>query len=77
MWNLLFGVSFVVMLKELNPIIHSQLRLVIMTLLVSAEEVDFNYLKEQINAWGKEHARPVVHSVWAKIYSCNTYSYKF
>ncbi len=77
MWNLLFGVSFVVMLKELTPIIHSQLRLVIMTLLVSAEEVDFNYLKEQINAWGKEYARPVVHSVWAKTYSCNTYSYKF
>lgn len=77
MWNLLFGVSFVVMLKELTPIIHSQLRLVIMTLLVSAEEVDFKYLKEQINAWGKEHARPIVHSVWAKTYSCNTYSYKF
>lgn len=38
------------MLKELNPIIHSQLRLVIMTLLVSVEEADFNYLKEQTNA---------------------------
>ena len=41
------------------------------------EEADFNYLKEQINAWGKEHARPVVHSVWAKTYSCNTYGCKF
>lgn len=38
------------MLKELNPIIHSQLRLSIMTLLVSVEEADFNYLKEQTNA---------------------------
>ena len=41
------------------------------------EEADFNYLKEQINAWGKEHARPVVHLVWAKTYSCNTYGCKF
>lgn len=38
------------MLKELNPTIHSQLRLSIMTLLVSVEEADFNYLKEQTNA---------------------------
>ena len=38
------------MLIELNPIIHSQLRLAIMTLLVSVEEADFNYLKEQTNA---------------------------
>ena len=38
------------MLKELNPIFHSQLRLSIMTLLVSVEEADFNYLKEQTNA---------------------------
>lgn len=38
------------MLKELNPIIHSQLRLAIMTLLVSVEEADFNYLREQTNA---------------------------
>lgn len=37
-------------MKELNPIIHSQLRLAIMTLLVSVEEADFNYLKEQTNA---------------------------
>lgn len=38
------------MLKELNPTIHSQLRLAIMTLLVSVEEADFSYLKEQTNA---------------------------
>ena len=38
------------MLKELNPLIHSQLRLAIMTLLASVEEADFSYLKEQTNA---------------------------
>ncbi len=38
------------MFKDLNPLIHSQLRLAIMTLLVSVEEADFNYLKEQTNA---------------------------
>ena len=31
------------MLKELNPIIHSQLRLSIMTLLLSVEEADFTW----------------------------------
>ena len=38
------------MLKELNPIIHSQLRLAIMTILLSVDEGDFNYLKEQTQA---------------------------
>ncbi len=38
------------MLKELNPIIHSQLRLAIMTILLSVDEADFNYLKEQTQA---------------------------
>lgn len=38
------------MLKELNPLIHSQLRLAIMTLLASVEEADFTYLKEQTDA---------------------------
>lgn len=38
------------MLKELNPIIHSQLRLSIMTLLLSVEEADFSWLKEQTGA---------------------------
>ena len=38
------------MLKELNPLIHSQLRLAIMTLLLSVDEADFNYLKEKTNA---------------------------
>ena len=38
------------MLKELNPIIHSQLRLSIMTLLLSVEEADFTWLREQTGA---------------------------
>ena len=38
------------MLKELNPLIHSQLRLAVMTLLLSVEEADFTYLKEKTDA---------------------------
>ena len=38
------------MFKELNPIIHSQLRLAIITILVSVEEADFTYLKERTEA---------------------------
>ena len=38
------------MLKELNPIIHSQLRLSIMTLLLSVGEADFTWLREQTGA---------------------------
>lgn len=38
------------MLAELNPLIHSQLRLAILSLLLSVEEAEFMYLKEQTNA---------------------------
>ena len=38
------------MIKELNPIIHSQLRLAVMSILLSVEEADFNYLKEKTEA---------------------------
>lgn len=38
------------MLKELNPLIHSQLRLAIMTLLLSVDEAEFTWLKEQTGA---------------------------
>lgn len=38
------------MFKELNPLLHSQLRLAIMSLLISVEEADFSYLKEQTSA---------------------------
>ena len=39
-----------VMLKELNPLLHSQLRLAVMSILLSVDEADFVYLKEQTNA---------------------------
>lgn len=35
---------------ELNPIIHSQLRLSILSLLMSVEEADFMYLKQKTEA---------------------------
>ncbi|MFT4205037.1 MAG: transcriptional regulator [Chitinophagaceae bacterium] len=38
------------MFKELDPILHSQLRLAVMSLLISLREADFNYLKEQTEA---------------------------
>ncbi|MDR1652655.1 MAG: transcriptional regulator [Prevotellaceae bacterium] len=38
------------MFKELNPLLHSQLRLAVMSLLVSVEEADFVYLKNETQA---------------------------
>lgn len=38
------------MFKELDPLLHSQLRLAIMSLLMSVEEAEFNYLKEKTGA---------------------------
>lgn len=38
------------MFKELDPLLHSQLRLAIMSLLISVEEADFVFLKEQTGA---------------------------
>jgi hypothetical protein len=38
------------MLKELNPLLHSQLRLAVMSILISVEEADFVFLKEQTGA---------------------------
>lgn len=38
------------MFKALNPLLHSQLRLAIMSLLVSEEKADFNRIKEVTNA---------------------------
>jgi len=36
--------------KELDPILHSQLRLAVMSLLISVKEAEFTYLKEKTNA---------------------------
>lgn len=38
------------MLRELNPLLHSELRLAIMSILVSVESADFVYLREQTGA---------------------------
>ena len=38
------------MFKDLDPILHSQLRLAIVSMLISNEEVDFNYIKEVTKA---------------------------
>ncbi|MDR0983215.1 MAG: transcriptional regulator [Culturomica sp.] len=38
------------MFKELDPLLHSQLRLAIMSLLITVEEADFVYLKKQSGA---------------------------
>lgn len=38
------------MFKDLDPILHSQLRLAIISLLINFKEADFNYIKEQTEA---------------------------
>jgi len=38
------------MLKELDPLLHSQLRLGVMSILINAESADFTYLKEKTNS---------------------------
>lgn len=38
------------MLKELDPLLHSQLRLAIVSILISVEEADFVYLREQTDS---------------------------
>ncbi|MCF8254599.1 MAG: transcriptional regulator [Bacteroidia bacterium] len=38
------------MFKELDPILHSQLRLAVISLLISVKEAEFNYLKEKTKA---------------------------
>jgi len=36
--------------KELDPILHSQLRLAVMSLLIRVKEAEFTFLKEKTNA---------------------------
>ena len=38
------------MFKKLDPLLHSELRLAVMSLLVELEEADFVYLRETTNA---------------------------
>ena len=36
--------------KELDPILHSQLRLAVISILISVKEAEFTFLKEKTNA---------------------------
>ncbi|WP_304523322.1 winged helix-turn-helix domain-containing protein [Bacteroides acidifaciens] len=38
------------MTKELNPLLHSQLRLAVMSILMNVEEADFVYLREKTDS---------------------------
>lgn len=38
------------MLKELNPLLHSQLRLAVMSILMNCEKASFVYIKQQTQA---------------------------
>ena len=38
------------MFKDLNPILHSQLRLAVVSILISVREAEFTYLREKTNA---------------------------
>ena len=38
------------MYKDLDPLLHSQLRLAIVSMLVSSEKVEFTYIKEKTQA---------------------------
>ena len=38
------------MFKDLDPILHSQLRLAVVSLLISVKEAEFTFLREETNA---------------------------
>ena len=38
------------MFNDLNPILHSQLRLALVSILISVKEAEFTYLREKTNA---------------------------
>jgi len=38
------------MFKELDPLLHSQLRLAVMSILISVDSAEFTYLKEKTNS---------------------------
>ncbi|MEY2917680.1 MAG: hypothetical protein RIS73_1394 [Bacteroidota bacterium] len=42
--------NLVLMFKELDPILHSQLRLAVISLLISVKEAEFTFLKEKTNS---------------------------
>ena len=42
------------MFKELNPLLHSELRLAVMSILLGVEEADFVFIREQTGFWSDE-----------------------
>lgn len=38
------------MFKDLDPLLHSQLRLAVMSLLISVDSAEFTYIKEKTNS---------------------------
>jgi len=42
--------SLSAMFKDLDPLLHSQLRLAVMSLLISVENAEFTFLKEKTNS---------------------------
>jgi len=38
------------MFKELDPLLHAQLRLAVMSLLISVKEADFTFIREKTNS---------------------------
>lgn len=38
------------MFKELDPLLHSELRLAVMSILITAESADFTFIREQTGA---------------------------
>jgi DNA-binding MarR family transcriptional regulator len=38
------------MFKDLNPILHSQLRLAVISILITVKEAEFTYLREKTNS---------------------------
>ena len=45
------------MFKELNPLLHSELRLAVMSLLIGVEEADFVFIRQQTGGNGGQPQR--------------------
>ena len=55
------------MFKELNPLLHSELRLAVMSILVSVEEAEFSYLSVQIDKLNKADYVEVIKTFKGKM----------
>lgn len=57
--------------KDIDPLLHSRIRLAIMSVLVTAEEADFNYLKESTGATDGNLSTHIYKLVEAKYIEIN------